>query len=118
MRMKKTVRALLVAAPIVCAWISLVRYPLWLIPLAIAMLFLAVMLYGNRRENLWMFVLSVPVLIPVCIRVMSGLAFILDYDSFFVNALLYAFAFYTILSILVLVLQYMTRLIWKKQRTW
>lgn len=93
-------------------------YPRWLIPLAIALLFAAVMLYGDRRENLWMFVLSVPALIPVCIRAMPYLEYVWSYDNFFVNMLMYAFVFFTLMSILVLILQYVTRLIWKKQRTW
>lgn len=107
------------AAPIVCAWVSLFCFPAWLIPLSVVMLFLAVLLpCADRRENLWMLVLSIPTLLPINIRVLSLFRRLLFDFNELGNALLYIVCMYILLSAEELILQYLTRLIWKKQYSW
>ena len=107
------------AAPILCAWISLFRYPAWLIPISFVLLFLSVLLpCADRRENLWMFVLSIPTLLPINIRLLLRYRwYLFDYNEF-ANAILGIVAMSMLLSAEELILQYVTRMIWKKQYQW
>ena len=119
MKVKKSIHMLPAAVPIVCAWTSLFRYPAFLIPLSIVLLFLALLLpCADRRENLWMFVFSIPTLIPLTLRILYLMRDVLLDSNGFVNALLCIFAFLVLMSAEELILQYVTRLIWKKQYPW
>ena len=65
-----------------------------------------------------MLVLSIPTLLPINFHVLFLFrGFLWDYNEF-ANILLHIVVMYILLSAEELILQYLTRMIWKKQYTW
>lgn len=114
---RKSIQILLAAIPIMIAWASLFVYPKWLIPFSIVLLFLAIMFLPctARRQDLYMFVLSVPLLAPINLRILYMMRYWLDGGTTTLSVLLNIFLFFVLMSAEVLVLQYFTRIIWKRQ---
>ncbi len=117
---KKTIRIALPILPLVFSLVSLFWAPALFVPLAILFLFVSVACFpaAHRRENLWMFFLAFPTMIPINIRLFLIFGEYLLPSETALRIVSSILAFCVLISVEEIVLGFITRMIWKRQYKW
>ena len=118
--MKKAFCVLLAVLPTVCSVASMFRFRCILIAAAVVLLFAAVAILpqARHRENVWMFVLALPVTIPINLMLLFRFYGYFESDYMLNNVLCVILFFGMAVSMEEVALGIVTRRIWRKQYSW